>query len=323
MRAAILAAGLGSRLRPFTDHTPKPLLTVGNVPLIDHALALVRRAGISRIGVNLHKHAGMLREHLQELDTEIVLSEEPVLLGTGGGLRQIEERLGGDGPLLVVNADALCGDVDLSELIAIHERQQAMATLLLRTASEGFTPIWRDGEGRVRHIGDRGDAPADWERRVFTGIHVLEPRLLRALPAGQPCCLIAKAYRPALSRGEHFASLTWPGYWSDVGAPERLLEANLAALETEVRLPGGLRGERSGATESLRLVDSTAILDASARLHGTIVGPDVRIGSNAIVSRSVLLKGARVEPEERLDGRIRGADAEWAFSRTGKDQESR
>ncbi len=313
MRAFVLAAGEGRRLRPFTQHTPKPLLPVGNVPLLEHSLALVHSADITRVGVNVHTHAEQIRAFLgtgERFGVEITLSEEPLLLGTGGGLRQLIERVPGEGAVLVVNADALSGCWDLCSVIEEHRRSKATATLVLRPREDdAYTPIWRGADGKVVGIGGGSMVGAD--AFVFTGIHVIEPRLLARLPLGKASCLIESGYRPALRHGERFSSVVTSAYWSDVGTPERLLQANLAAVQGDCRLPAGLRGERADRPRAC-LRDPSAILDSSAELGpGVVIGDGVEIGAGASVRSSLLLSGARVRAGEVLRNAIRSDRSEW------------
>lgn len=228
MKAMILAAGLGTRLRPLTNTIPKPLLPVGGTPLIVWNLLLLRRHGFRDVIINLH-HLGPLIEHAlgdgARFGMRITYSGEPVILGTGGGIKQVESFFNGQ-PALVLNGDTLF-ELDLSELVDFHHAREAAATLVLRedpaAAQWGLVEI--DGDRRILRINGKGRESRDEVfPRMFAGIHMLHPRLLRSVPVGQPSSII-DAYLEAIARDEPVLGFDLTGYWSDIGTPERYAQA--------------------------------------------------------------------------------------------------
>lgn len=224
MRAMILAAGLGTRLRPLTNTIPKPLLPVGGTPLIVWNLLLLRRYGICDVMINLH-HLGHLIEQAlgngAKFGMRISYSHEPTVLGTGGGLKQAEEFFQAE-PFLVVNGDTVC-ELDLSDLCRFHGQHHGLATMVVREDPdvERWGALELDGGGQVVRINGRGrpvDGPVS--KRMFAGLHVVHPRLLRAVPPGRESSII-DAYVYEIGRGESVFGYTLHGYWSDVGTPER------------------------------------------------------------------------------------------------------
>ena len=247
MKAMILAAGLGARLRPLTDALPKPLLPIAGRPLIVWNLLLLRRHGITDVIINLHHLGHLIEQALGDgspFGMRIAYSKEPVLLGTGGGLKQAEPFFGGE-PFVVLNGDTLF-DMDLGELTAVHRRSHAVATMAVRAdpEPERWGAVELDAACHVLRITGRGKADRKpGEKRMFAGVHLMHPRLLAAVPAGRESSII-EAYVRAIQAGETVAGCELSGYWSDIGTPERYTQAqrDVAAglIDLESRL---VRGE--------------------------------------------------------------------------------
>lgn len=236
----ILAAGLGTRLRPLTDRLPKPLLSIAGHPLIHYTLAWIASAGIRQVLINLHYHGERIREALGDgsrFGLEVSYSDEPKILGTGGGLKHVE-RFFADEPFLVVNADVLT-TLDPRTLIAAHDARRPLATLAVRHDSDvaAYGAIGLDSEGRVRRFLGRGTwtGPA-LQDLMFTGIHVVDPRVFADIPAGvfSP---ITDAYIALVERGEPLFGYRTDAFWIDIGTPDRYALAERAAMDGLVPPP--------------------------------------------------------------------------------------
>jgi NDP-sugar pyrophosphorylase family protein len=239
MKAMILAAGLGTRLRPLTNTIPKPLLPVAGTPLIIWNLLLLKRHGFRDVVINLHHLGPMIEQALGDgsrFGLRIVYSREPVILGTGGGIKQAEPYFSGE-PVLVLNGDTLF-ELDLEALCAFHRARKAAATLVLRedpdAARWGLVEVGADD--RIVRITGRGrstDEPT--KPRMFAGIHILTPRLLRDAPKGTAFSII-DSYVAAIDRGEDVLGFDLKGYWSDIGTAERYSQAEQDARAGLIRL---------------------------------------------------------------------------------------
>src|SRR5215213_7974180 len=188
MKALILAAALGTRLRPLTNTIPKPLLPVGGTPLIIWNLLLLKRHGFREVVINLH-HLGPLIEQAlgdgSKFGLRIIYSKEPMILGTGGGIKQAEPYFSGE-PVLVLNGDTLF-ELDLSALCAFHLERKAAGTLVLREDPEaarwGLVEVGPDH--RILRITGQGiSGPPTTSVRMFAGIHIVSLRLLREVKKG-------------------------------------------------------------------------------------------------------------------------------------------
>lgn len=231
MRTMILAAGLGTRLRPLTETIPKPLLPIAGRPLIVWNLLLLRRYGVTEVIVNLHHLGHLIERELGDgsrLGLRVSYSHEPVLLGTGGGLKQAEPFFEGR-PFLVLNGDTLL-ELDLGAVMRFHEQHGGAATLVLRDDPDvdRWGVVELDERQRIVSINGRGRLEgrhrAQLRRRMFAGVHVIHPRVLRDVPPGRESSII-EAYLREIERGEAVFGYEMSGYWSDVGTPERYAQA--------------------------------------------------------------------------------------------------
>ncbi len=307
----VLAAGLGTRMRPLTERLAKPALPVLNRPLLHWTLDLLARHGVRDVMVNTHYRPGSVRRaaiYGRRLGLRLSFSHERRILGTGGGPRRVRSFFG-DEPCLLVNGDVVC-DFDLSRLLRRHRESGARATLaLLPNPDPGrYGPIVTDRRGRVLSLVGR-PRRARGTVSLFASVHVLEPALLERLPPG-PSDTVRDLYPRLVAEGDLVLGVRVKGPWYDFGAPPLYLTSQLALLRK------GLGGARRGV-----LVDPSARIASDAVLRGTVVGPDVRIGAGArvercvlwrgarvgeaaVVRRSILTEAARVEPGERLEDRI-------------------
>jgi len=240
MRAMVLAAGLGTRLRPLTETKPKPLLPIAGRPILVWNLLLLKRHGITEVIINLHHLGEQIVRALGDgarLGLRLAYSHEPTLQGTGGGIKQAAPFLK-NGPFLVLNGDTL-SECDLTALIAAHRASRALATLAVREDPDASTwgPVTLDARGRILQI--NGSPPLAEPRAalpvcMFAGIHAMEPAVLDAIPPGPGS--IIDVYCGLLRQGRTLQSYRMSGYWSDIGDPERYVQAQRDAAEGRLRL---------------------------------------------------------------------------------------
>lgn len=277
LRGLVLAAGLGTRLRPVTDHVPKPLLPVAGVTLLDRAIAALLAAGASTVAVNAHHRAHLVAAHLREHREAARLrpSLEPRILGTGGALAGAREHLRGADRIVVYNGDVLC-DLAVADLVAAHRAGGAPVTLALCDWPAVNSVRWR-ADGRVADLAGRlGAAAAAGDRaRTFTGIACYDPAILARLGEG-PADLVDVL--TAWLREDPGAVRGWehPGAWEDLGTLARYLAAHRRLLG-----PGFVSGPpaeraaalRAGATLRECVLLPGAAVGAGARLERAVIGP--------------------------------------------------
>lgn len=291
MKAMVLAAGLGLRMRPLTLLRAKCVLPVLNRPLLHGTMARLARAGVTDVVVNLHHLPDTVTAELgsgRRFGLRIRYSREETILGTGGGPRAVREVFG-DEPLLLVNGDVLF-DLDPRRLLAAHRASGARATLALRRnpVPYAYSPVVADRKGRILSIAGR-PRRARGAVTMFASVHVLDPALLDRLPEG-PSDSMLDLYIPLLAEGAHLQGVRTRGAWYDFGRPSLYRDAQLRLL------PGRGRDRV--------LVDGKARVAATARLRRSVVGSGARVAGGARVERSVLWDGAVVEAGARVSGAI-------------------
>lgn len=288
VKAMILAAGLGTRLRPLTDVRPKPLVPLLNRPVLERTITYLKQQGITSIVVNAHHHAQRLVEYLQDgraLGIPVEVRVEPRILGTGGGLRNISDFWGED-TLLVINGDIVT-TIDLAPAVRFHRESGAAATLVVHD-HPAFRQVLVDEAGWVRDIAT-DPRPG---RMAFTGIHIVEPGLRHWIPESGFSNIIA-SYRQMIAAGAFPAGYITQGEsWRDIGTIESYLLAN--------------QEEAEGSAH----VGKNCVIDSSARLEDwCVIGAGSCVGPGAVIARSVLWeevtigKGVRVEDSVVTDGR--------------------
>ncbi|MFQ5508296.1 MAG: NDP-sugar synthase [Leptospirillia bacterium] len=238
-RAMLLAAGRGARLKPLTDITPKPLVPVGGRPMVAYVIDLLTACGIREMHVNSHHLSERILAELGDgtgWGLDVVHHPETVMLGSGGGLANAirESPELADGAFVMVNSDVLT-DVDLGRVIAHHQQSGAIATLMLRPdpAADQYGILATDEAGAIRRILDH-DLGGSVRELMFTGIQIIDPRLLAYHPEGRDAFSIIGTYVNALHAGESLSAYIHDGYWNDLGTPERLLQAEHDLAEGRV-----------------------------------------------------------------------------------------
>ena len=308
MKAMVLCAGFGTRLRPLTDKVPKPLVPVCGLPLLQYNFALLYQAGVREVVINTHHLGAEMEKGAAELAKRIGLSlevsrEGKHILGTGGGVRHAAQLLG-QGTFFLLNGDMLF-DVDLAAALAAHKAHKATATMVLAPYPKGATygAVELDDGNRVRRVAGRGAPPEPGLVRThFTGVHVMEPEVIARLPAEGEADINRTAYVRLIHDGAAVHGFMQSGYWGDLGAPRSFLRANLDVLDGKVPLQRFLPGSdpREGMLEKAPgvFVHPTAMLDSQAKLIGpAIIGPRCMISPDAQVGpHAVLGAGVRVDP---------------------------
>lgn len=219
----VLAAGLGTRLRPLTNDRPKALVEVGGRPLIAYNLALLRHFGITEVVINVHYHGAVLRQALGDgsrFGLSIAYSEEEPLLDTGGGIKHAQALLG-DEDFVVMNSDTIV-DLPLDQVIAEHRVRRADATLVLRRDPEQvrYGEIEIDATGCIRRfLGTPRSVSAALIPYMFAGVHVLSPRVFRYMPAGGVFSITRDTYPAMLAAGASLHGRPFAGFWRVIDTP--------------------------------------------------------------------------------------------------------
>src|SRR5919199_359945 len=247
MKAVVMAGGEGTRLRPLTSNQPKPMVPICGKPCMEHILELLREHGMHDVVVTVAFLPQAIRSYFgdgESLGMRIEYSTEETPLGTAGSVRLAADKLGET--FLVISGDALC-DVDLTRLIEFHRERGAAATIGLKAVDNPleFGIVVTDSEGRVERFLEKPSWGQVFSDTINTGIYVIEPEVLRHIPADRPYDFSKELFPLLLEMGRPMYGYVMDGYWQDIGNLEQYRQANFDALDERVRLnvPGvRLRG---------------------------------------------------------------------------------
>lgn len=234
MKAMILAAGLGTRLKPFTDNNPKALLPVGGKPMLQRVAEKLIHAGVTDIVVNVHHHPEKMKEFISSLHYPGVsfhISDETrLLLDTGGGLKNAEGFLKGNRPFFLYNSDVLC-DIDLNAMLDFHLKNKALATLAVTNRESSRYFLWDGQQLEGWENAKTGEkillsqkTGKTLKRKAFSGIHVINPHIFELMEGKKRFSInevylkLAKTHR--INCFEHEETM-----WADLGTPEKLARA--------------------------------------------------------------------------------------------------
>ena len=322
--AVILVGGEGTRLRPLTKRTPKPMLPLVDRPLLAYTFEHLRRHGVDRAVLSCGYLPTPIEDHFGERygDLELEYRVEPSPLGTGGGIRFGAE--GVDSTFVALNGDVLHG-ADLDAMLALHRESGAAGTVLLVPVEDPSRyGLVRCGEdGRVRAFVEKPRPEEIDTDLINAGLYVLEPEVLDLVPPGRAVSIERDVF-PQLVAAGHLFGFRLDGYWRDIGTPESYLHAHRDVLERNVETEVGealgpdytLVRDGARVSPEARLVPPVFVgegaeIAAGARIGSlAVIGPDARVEENAIVESAVVGSRASVGRDANVSGSILGDDVE-------------
>lgn len=309
--AILLVGGKGTRLRPLTVHTPKPMVPAAGVPFLTHQLARARAAGVEHIVLATSYLAEVFEPYFGDgsslgLHIEYVTETEP--LGTGGAIRNVASRLtsGPDEPVLIFNGDILTG-LDIRALVTTHEESGADVSLHLTKVTDprayGLVPT--DDTGRVQAFLEKPQTPEEIVTdQINAGAYVFRRSVIDSIPVGRPVSVERETFPDLLASGAHLQGMVDSTYWLDLGTPQAFVRGSADLVLG--RAPSPAVPGRCGD----RLVLPTARVAPDAKLTGgTVVGDGAVVGEGARVDGSTVLAGAVIEPNAVITDSLIGAGA--------------
>ncbi|MCG3161841.1 MAG: UTP--glucose-1-phosphate uridylyltransferase [Acidobacteria bacterium] len=316
MQALILAGGEGTRLRPLTIHTPKPIVPLANRPFLFYQIALLKRAGITDITLSLsyqpNKIEGVFGDG-EELGLRIRYVVEATPMGTAGAYKYSQERL--NQTTIVFNGDILT-DINIAELVARHREKKAAATIALAPVENpsAYGLVETDSDGRVRRFVEKPKSEEITCNTINAGIYVLEPGVFKYIPAGEKFSFEYQLFPALLAANEQFYAYTWPGYWIDIGAPHRYLQANQDLINGRLKSFDVVRSplmlnDADAATikiDARSVIDPTCSIKTGVEIINSVIGPNCIIEERARIENSVLLAGARVGKAAEITDSVTG-----------------
>lgn len=309
--AILLVGGKGTRLRPLTVHTPKPMVPAAGVPFLTHQLARARAAGVEHIVLATSYLAEVFEPYFGDgsslgLHIEYVTESEP--LGTGGAIRNVAQRLTSDPdePVLIFNGDILTG-LDIRELVTSHADSGADVSLHLTRVDDprAFGLVPTDDTGRVTAFLEKPQTPEEIVTdQINAGAYIFRRSVIDTIPAGRPVSVERETFPGLLADGAHLQGMVDSTYWLDLGTPQAFIRGSADLVLG--RAPSPAVPGRCGD----RLVLPTATVAPDAKLSGgTVIGADAVIGAGARIDGSTVLAGAVVEPGAVITDSLVGAGA--------------
>ncbi len=317
-----MAGGEGTRLRPLTSNAPKPMLTIANVPMMEHVINLLRTHGFGEIVVTIAFLANAIKTYFgdgSEFGVTLHYTHESVPLGTAGSVGNARHLL--DERFLVISGDVIT-DIDLGALIRYHDDHQAVATIAL-TAVENpldFGIVITREDGTIERFLEKPTWGQVFSDTINTGIYVLEPSIFDHIPQGRSVDFSSDVFPKLLHAGRPLFGAIAEGYWEDVGTLDAYLRAHKDVLDQKVRvaIPGFLvsdgvwLGEGAEVSPKANIAGPAVIgpgckIEAGCRLgEYTVLGSNTRLLTDVHVDRCVLHDNVYVGSGARLRGAIVG-----------------
>jgi NDP-sugar pyrophosphorylase family protein len=327
MKAILLAGGKGTRLRPLTIHTPKPIVPVFDRPFLHYQLDLLKQvAEIDEVILSLNYQPRRIEEIFGDgSDSGLAIRYvvEPAPLGTGGAVRYAGESLRES--VVVFNGDVLT-EIDLGAVIRLHRERQAKATIVLTPVENpsAYGLVETDADGRVRRFLEKPRPEEITCNTINAGIYILEPDTFDRIPRDTPWSIERSFFPSLIERGETFVAYVNRGYWIDIGTPEKYMQVHRDILDGRFRsarvaagppasngssgwISDEARVEEGAAVESPSFIDAGAVVKAGARVGPySVVGRQCWIEEHAILERAIVWPNSRISQEAVVRGSILG-----------------
>jgi NDP-sugar pyrophosphorylase family protein len=324
MKAILLAGGKGTRLRPLTLNTPKPIVPIFNRPFLMYQLDQLRQVPeITEVILSLNYQPRRIEETFgdgEALGVKISYAVEPQPLGTGGAIKFTEPYL--DGPVIVFNGDVLT-EIDLNAVLALHRERKAKATIVLTPVENptAYGLVETAPDGAVRRFLEKPKPDEITCNTINAGIYVLEPDTFDRIPKDTPYS-IERSYFPSLvERGESFVAYVYKGYWIDIGTPEKYTQVHRDIMggsfsaapfsgARDAVLADGARIEDGAVVQGPCFVDEGTVVRAGARVEPfSVIGKECHVEESAVVRGSIVWSGSWIGREALVDQAIVGRNA--------------
>jgi NDP-sugar pyrophosphorylase family protein len=317
MQALILAGGKGTRLRPLTVYTPKPIVPVLNRPFLLYQIEILRRAGVKDITLSLNYQPDKI-EHLlgdgSEHGVNLRYVTEPSPMGTGGAYKYAAEAI--RETTIVFNGDILT-DLDVFKVIAFHQQKKAEATIVLTPVENpsAYGLVETETDGRVLRFLEKPKPEELAElatNNINAGIYVLEPGVLDLIPAGENSSFEYNIFPELLQQKKDFYAFVMDGnYWRDIGTPESYLAAHHDFLNGQIK---GFKIKKIAQSDvaTTAIVDKTSVIGEecvikpNAKIINSVIGAGVHIEEKAVIENSVIWSHTRISSAATIQNAIVG-----------------
>jgi len=317
MQALILAGGKGTRLRPLTVYTPKPIVPVLNRPLLRYQIAILAKAGITDITLSLSYQPDKIQDVLgdgSDLGVSLRYLTEPSPMGTAGAFKfaagTIRETT------VVFNGDILTG-VDIAHVVETHKKNKADATLVLAPVEDPskFGLVETGKKGEILRFLEKPDPETLKKLKLNTinaGIYVLEPSVLDLIAEGENSSFEYDVFPAIIEQHRRFyAHILTDEYWRDIGSPASYLEAHHDFLSGRISLPDDLEKPHcdvatAASVDSVSILGEGCVIKPNATIVNSVLGPGVHVDEKAMISNSVIWAHTRISSAASIDGAVIG-----------------
>ena len=307
MKGMILAAGLGTRLQPLTKFRAKAAVPFLNRPLIHYAWELLAGAGLQEIMINSHHLPHSIEDAVQDMKTEgqetppILFSHEAQMLGTAGAIGKVRDFLAGD--TFVVCSGKIYFEQELDQAIGLHQETESLVTLLLVPYSDkdSYNPVFLDEQNKITGFGPIKNGAHPDKPHVFTGVHILDPKIFDFIPEGRSDT-VQDIYPRLIEEGYRVQGFVSKAYWCECSTPQSYLMRSLEALQRK-GLDNLIEGEASPLCQGVVAPRSVQI-DSTSIVKDSVLWDDVKVGPNSSLSGVIVTDGVTLGPETHLENAI-------------------
>ena len=285
-KAFIMCAGLGTRLRPLTYDTPKPMIRISNKPLLQNSIELLKKYGITDITLNLHLHPEQIKDYFgdgSKFGVNISYSYEKELLGTAGGLGKVRHKF--DDTFIVLSGDGLI-DLDLEAVLKYHESKESLATIVLKRYNEKFkygVVFVDDSNNQVQKFVEKPNLKDIYENRVNVGVYILEPKIFDYIPEHKFYDFGHDLWPDLMQRNIPIYTYEMDGYWCDVG--------NLNAYRFVQKHVLDNKDNNSFISTKDAIFLGTTLIGKNCKISKNVeMGEYNVLGDNCVVSNNVIMK---------------------------------
>ncbi len=322
MRAMVMAAGVGTRLRPLTCTIPKPMVPVVNSPVLEHVLNLLKRHRINEVAINLHSQPHLIKDYFGDgssFGMSIFYSPEEILMGTAGGVKKVEQYF--NETFLVMSGDGI-SNVDLTAAVRFHKKSKALATIVLKQVDYPleYGVVITDKKGRITRFLEKPAWGEVFSNAANTGIYIFEPEIFEDIPYGEVYDFGHQLFPKLLEKQAPLYGYITKDFWCDIGDLVEYRQTHYCALNGEVgiEMPGeeispgvwvgeGTQVHPKAVIEAPALIGKNCVIEKNAVIsEGTTIGDDCYIGPGVTIKKGILWNKCYLSRKTEIRGAVLG-----------------
>ncbi|MBU3955670.1 NDP-sugar synthase [bacterium] len=317
IRVMVLAAGVGTRLRPLTYRIPKPLIPIVNRPVMEHSITNLQKQGFRKFICNLHTHAGLIKKYFgsgKRLGVSMAYSVEKNLMGNAGGLKKVEDFFRGTGTFVVISGDGFT-DIDIRRAVRFHQKKKSMATMVLKNVDSAFPfgITLTASSGKIKKFMEKPSISDFVSAAVNTGIYIFEQEVFKFIPKNKFFDFGRDLWPRLLKAGLPIYGYKTDAYWCDVGnLPDyRRTVADVLDGKVNIKIPGQERQRSVWCEKNVKIGKNVkfyrpCLIGADSEIgEGAKIGPFVTIGRRSVIGASAVVKNSIIWDNARIDGGVK------------------